>query len=105
MAGNREAEEALNMQIWTVDDVSEWLVRIGAEEAVALFRRAAVDGGCLVALRPDDLINIIGVSRASVAKSIISARDSYKNGYISSSTKVNCLFFVRYRAPQLSLYC
>lgn len=82
------------MQVWTVDDVLEWLVRIGELESVPLFRRAAVDGRCLLSISSDDLIDIVGIVRASAVKTILLARDSYAKGSPMSLKQVRISIYL-----------
>ena len=76
-----------NVQRWTVDDVSKWLLTLSLGQYIDSFKEGAVDGAFLFALNEDDLMNTLGVEHQLHRKKVL--------------FKIQCLKQINFHSAQM----
>jgi CheY-like chemotaxis protein len=72
-AGQMPGQEAPEVNLWTVGDVSTWLETLALGQYRDSFADAAIDGGFLAELTDDDLRNTLGIEHALHRKKILTS--------------------------------
>ena len=66
------------VRLWTVDDVGRWLDTLTLTQYKQAFKEATVDGEFLLELRPDDMVDVLGIDHQLHVRKIVLARDKLR---------------------------
>ncbi|XP_078669492.1 uncharacterized protein LOC144910364 [Branchiostoma floridae x Branchiostoma belcheri] len=91
------------VELWTIDDVSQWLQQNDLAEFVDLFQHEQIDGKSILAITETSLMMKTTGSPISNRRKLINAIETLKNDYTYQSSDAECKGTVNKTQQQISM--